>query len=129
MASILRGAGRHALAARGVIGAWIAFPALAWLLMEPFGMGLKGSGIAYALAMTGAMLPMAAVVMGGGAGFTPRLRIRLQWVLFHRIMAVGLIACIMATIANLATILVTARMPAHGAAAVAGTASRRGWSS
>ena len=39
---------------------------------------------------------------------------------FKRILSVGLVACIMATIANLATILVTARIAAHGAAAVAG---------
>jgi Na+-driven multidrug efflux pump len=40
-------------------------------------------------------------------------------VLFGRILSVGLIACVMATIANLTTILVTARIAAYGAAAVA----------
>lgn len=119
-ASILRGGGRHALAARGIIGAWFVYPPLAWLLMEPAGMGLAGAGLAFALAMTGAALIMAAVVMSGGAGFTPSLRTPLRRVLFHRILAVGLIACVMATIANLATILVTARIASHGAAAVAG---------
>lgn len=119
-ASILRGGGRHALAARGIIGAWIVYPPLAWALMEPAGMGLAGAGLAFALAMTGAALIMAAVVMSGGAGFTPSLRTPLRKVLFHRILAVGLIACVMATIANLATILVTARIASHGAAAVAG---------
>ncbi len=120
LASILRGGGRHALAARGVIGAWIVYPPLAWLLIEPAGMGLAGAGLAFALAMTGATLIMAAAVMAGGAGFTPSLRTPLRKVLFHRILAVGLVACIMATIANLATILVTARIAGHGAAAVAG---------
>lgn len=119
-ASILRGGGRHALAARGMIGAWIIYPPLAWVLIEPAGMGLAGAGLAFALAMTGAALIMAAVVMSGGAGFTPSLRTPLRRVLFHRILAVGLIACVMATIANLATILVTARIASHGAAAVAG---------
>ena len=119
-ASILRGGGRHALAARGIIGAWIVYPPLAWALMEPAGMGLAGAGLAFALAMTGAALIMAVVVMSGGAGFTPSLRTPLSRVFFHRILAVGLIACVMATIANLATILVTARIASHGAAAVAG---------
>jgi Na+-driven multidrug efflux pump len=120
LASILRGGGRHALAARGVIGGWIAYPPLAWLLMEPLGFGLAGAGMAFALAMTGSALVMAAVFMAGGAGFTPDLRARFSKALFHRILAVGLIACVMATIANLATILVTARIAHHGAAAVAG---------
>ncbi|MBR0648799.1 multidrug transporter MatE [Roseomonas terrae] len=120
LASILRGGGRHALAARGVVGAWIVYPPLAWLLMEPAGMGLAGAGLAFALAMTGSTVVMAAAVMSGGAGFTPSLRTPLRRALFHRILAVGLIACAMATIANLATILVTARIAGHGAAAVAG---------
>ncbi|MBR0674109.1 multidrug transporter MatE [Roseomonas soli] len=119
-ASILRGGGRHALAARGVIGAWIVYPPLAWLLMEPLGMGLAGAGLAFAVTMTGAAALMAAVVMAGGAGFTPHLRTPLRGALFRRILAVGLLACLMATIANMATILVTARIAHHGAAAVAG---------
>ena len=44
---------------------------------------------------------------------------RPQAALFGRILSVGLVACAMATIANLATILVTARVASHGAAAVA----------
>lgn len=119
-ASILRGGGRHALAARGVVGAWIVYPPLAWLLMEPVGMGLPGAGLAFALAMTGSALVMAFAVMAGQAGFHPSLRTPLRKVLFHRILAVGLVACAMATVANLATILVTARIASHGAAAVAG---------
>lgn len=119
-ASILRGGGRHALAARGVIGAWVVYPPLAWLLMEPLGMGLAGAGLAFTIAMTGAAALMAAVFMAGGAGFRPHLRTRLRAELFGRILSVGLIACVMATIANLATILVTARIARHGAAAVAG---------
>lgn len=120
LASILRGGGRHALAARGIIGAWLAFPPLAWLLMEPFGMGLPGAGLAFAAAMWGAAAVMAAAVMAGGAGFVPALRTPMRAALFHRILVVGLVACAMATIANLATILVTARIAVHGPAAVAG---------
>ena len=78
------------------------------------------SGLAFALAMSGAAALMAAVVMAGGAGFTPHLLTPLRGALFGRILSVGLVACAMATIANLATILVTARIAAHGPAAVAG---------
>ena len=69
--------------------------------------------------MWGATLGMAIVVLRGGAGFTPNLRVPLQLALFKRILSVGLVACAMATIANLTTILVTARLAAHGKAAVA----------
>lgn len=119
LGSILRGGGRHALAARGIVGAWIAYPPLAWLLMEPLGFGLVGAGMAFALTMTVAAAVMAAVVFAGGAGFVPALRAPLRAALFKRILSVGLIACVMATIANLATILVTARIAHHGAVAVA----------
>jgi len=119
LGSILRGGGRHALAARGIVGAWIAYPPLAWALMEPLGFGLAGAGMAFAITMTVAAAVMAVVVFSGGAGFVPALRTPLRAALFRRIMAVGLIACAMATIANLATILVTARIAHHGAVAVA----------
>ena len=75
--------------------------------------------MAFALTMTAATIGMAAVVLSGGAGFRPTLRVPLQRALFGRILSVGLIACVMATIANLTTILVTARIARHGAAAVA----------
>ena len=120
LASILRGGGRHGLAARGMVGGWLAYPPLAWLLMEPFGMGLPGAGLAYGIAMWGVAALMAVVVLGGGAGFTLSLRTPLRAAYFRRILAVGLLACIMATIANLATILVTAHIARHGPAAVAG---------
>jgi Na+-driven multidrug efflux pump len=119
LASVLRGGGRHAVASRVLLVAWLAYPPLAWALMEPAGLGLKGAGIAFGLAMWGATAGMAAVVLRGGAGFTPKLRVRLVPAQFGRILSVGLVACAMATIANLTTILVTARVAAHGAAAVA----------
>ena len=115
-ASVLRGGGRHALASRALLVAWLAFPPLAWALMEPAGLGLKGSGIAFALVMTAAAAVQAALVLRGAAGFVPDLRVRLQAALFGRILSVGLVACAMAAIANLATILVTAqdRVPWRG---------------
>ncbi|SDD18640.1 MATE family efflux transporter [Belnapia rosea] len=119
LASVLRGGGRHALASRVLLLGWIAYPPLAWVLMEPAGLGLAGIGIAFAISMAAASIGMAVVVLRGGAGFTPDLRVRLQAALFWRILSVGLVACAMATIANLATILVTARIAAYGPVAVA----------
>src|SRR5919206_1050251 len=49
LASVLRGGGRHALAARVLSLAWFAFPGLAWALMEPAGLKLPGAGLAFAL--------------------------------------------------------------------------------
>ncbi|MCE2762368.1 MAG: multidrug transporter MatE, partial [Acetobacteraceae bacterium] len=56
LASILRGGGRHALAARGVVGGWVIFPPLAWVFMEPLGLGLPGAGMAFALSMRASAL-------------------------------------------------------------------------
>ena len=119
LASVLRGGGRHALASRALLVAWLAFPPLAWALMEPAGLGLKGAGVAFALVMAAAAGAQAVLVLRGAAGFVPDLHVRPQAALFERILSVGLVACAMAVIANLATILVTARVAAHGAAAVA----------
>ncbi len=138
LASVLRGGGRHALAARVMLVTALAYPPLAWALMEPLGMGLPGAGLAMALTMTAAAAAQGAVVLAGGAGFRPTLGVRPapdrggpqarsvnRWrlafdpALFRRILSVGLVACGLATVANLATILVTARVAAHGAAAVA----------
>ncbi|MBL6457616.1 multidrug transporter MatE [Belnapia sp. T6] len=119
LASVLRGGGRHALASRVLLLGWVFYPPLAWVLMEWLELGLAGAGMAFAATMTAASLGMAAVVLTGGAGFRPSLRVRLQGALFARILSVGLVACAMATVANLATILVTARVAAYGATAVA----------
>ncbi len=119
LASVLRGGGRHALAARALLAAALAYPPLAWLLAEWLGMGLSGLGLAYALTMIGASMAQGAVVLSGGAGFTPRLRAPIQAALFRRILAVGLVACALASVANLTTILVTARIRDHGPEAVA----------
>jgi putative MATE family efflux protein len=119
LASVLRGGGRHALATRVLLLAWLCYPPLAWGLMEPAGLGLPGAGIAFGLCMWAATLGMAAAVFRGGAGFAPQLRVPLQGALFKRILSVGLVACLMATIANLTTILVTARLASYGPTAVA----------
>ncbi|MCT9127693.1 MATE family efflux transporter [Cupriavidus gilardii] len=119
MASVLRGGGRHALAARVLCLMWIAFPLLAWTLAEAAGMGLAGIGAAFALVSWAAALGMAVVVLRGGAGFVPVLRVRPNAALFQRILSVGLVACGLAALANLATILVTAQLRPYGTAAVA----------
>jgi Na+-driven multidrug efflux pump len=119
LASILRGGGKHALAARVLNLAWLAYPALGFLLADTLGMGLVGLGLAFALCFWAGAAVMARVVMSGAAGFVPNLRVRIEWALFRRILAVGAVACALALVANLATILVTARLAAYGPVAVA----------
>ncbi|MDM7946599.1 MAG: MATE family efflux transporter [Oceanibaculum nanhaiense] len=119
LASVLRGGGRHGLAARVLTLGYIVYPPLSWLLAEPLGMGLAGIGAAFALVFWASALAMIAVVLRGGAGFTPTLRIRPSGTLFTRILSVGLVACALASVANLTTILVTAQIAHHGPAAVA----------
>lgn len=119
LASVLRGGGRHALAARVLLGGWIAYPPLAWAFAEPLGMGLAGLGAAFALVFWAAAIGMGAVVLGAGAGFAPRLRVVPSRAMFGRILSVGLVACGLAAIANLTTILVTAQLAARGPAVVA----------
>lgn len=119
LASVLRGGGRHALAARVLVLGWAAYPPLAFLLAEPLGMGLAGIGAAFAAVFWVAAGVMGLVVLRGGAGFAPRLRVRPSGAMFSRILSVGLVACGLATVANLTTILVTAQLAAHGPAVVA----------
>ena len=111
---------------------WVVLPVLSWALAEPAGMGLAGLGAAFALVYWLATAVMAIVVMAGGAGFVPTLRLRPTWPLSQRILSVGAVACALATIANLATILVTAQLRSCAATARQRwppTAFRRGWSS
>lgn len=119
LASVLRGAGRHGLAARVLVAGWACYPPLAWLCMEPLGMGLAGGGLAFGLVWWVAAGVMGAVVVRGGAGFTPVLRVRPGRELFWRILSVGLVACALASIANLTIILVTAQLAGYGVAVVA----------
>ncbi|MEY2953676.1 MAG: hypothetical protein RLZZ401_1763 [Pseudomonadota bacterium] len=118
-ASVLRGGGRHALAARSLTLMWLVYPVLAWALAEPAGLGLTGLGLAFALVSWVAALVMAVTVLRGGAGFMPTLRARPTKLLFVRILSVGAVACALATIANLTTILVTAQLRSYGTVAVA----------
>jgi Na+-driven multidrug efflux pump len=119
LASVLRGGGRHALAARVLTVTWLAFPPLGWALAEPAGLGLAGLGLGFALSFWAAALAMAAVVLRGGAGFLPVLRARPQGALFSRILSVGLVACGLAAIANLTTVMVTLQLSGYGPVAVA----------
>jgi len=119
LASVLRGGGRHALAARLLALWWGLYPVLAWALAGPAGLGLAGVGLAFALAAWAVTVVLGWVVLRGGAGFTPTLGGTLSWPLFSRILSVGAVACTMAAIANLSTILVTAQIRRHGTAAVA----------
>ncbi len=119
LASVLRGAGRHALAARINSLAWLCFPPLGWLLAEPLGMGLVGLGLGFGVVMWGAAIAMGWVVWSGAAGFRPSLRVPFSLALFRRILSVGAVACALAAISNLTTILVTAQLKDYGPAAVA----------
>lgn len=120
LASVLRGGGRHGLASRVLSVGGFVSPLLAWFLMEPAGFGLKGAGMAVAFVFIASAIAMAIPVMRGAAGFVPNLRARPRAALFSRILSVGLVASMMAAIANLTTILVTAQIASHGPAAVAG---------
>lgn len=124
LASVLRGAGVMDLPARVIIGAWLAEPVLAAALVLGLGplpeMGLAGIAVAYATVFAVATVAMLRAVLGGACGFRPLLRGRLRLRLFRRILGVGAIACVMATLAVLTGIVVTRLMAGHGTAAIAG---------
>lgn len=119
LASVLRGGGRHGLAARVLIVSSVLLPLLSWLLAEPLGLGLSGLGIALAGVYWVAAAVMMAVVLRGGAGFPVRLRGSVTPALFKRILAVGAVASMLALVANLSTLLVTAQLRTYGVAVVA----------
>jgi putative MATE family efflux protein len=123
LASVLRGAGVMDLPARAVIGAWLAEPPLAALLMfgaGPLpGLGLIGLPIAYCIVFGIAAAVLLRVVLDGGCGFVPRLRGPLKRELFTRILSVGGVASVMAALAVLTTIAVTALIAGFGPAAIA----------
>lgn len=124
LASVLRGAGVMDLPARVIIGAWLAEPVLAALLVLGPGplpeLGLAGIAVAYAVVFSVATVVLLRAVLGGACGFRPALRGRLRLRLFRRILAVGAVASVMATLAVLTGIVVTRLMAGHGAAAIAG---------
>ena len=119
LVSILRGGGRHALAAQVLLLAWACYPPLAWLACEPLGFGLAGLGIAFATVFWVAAVICGMAVLRGGAGFMPRLAIRPRVALFSRILSVGLVASGLAAVANLTTIMVTAQLASQGPVVVA----------
>ena len=119
LASVLRGGGRHALAARVLAFSWGSYPVLAWLLAEPAGLGLTGVGVAFALSSWASLAAMAWLVRRGDAGFAPRWRLRPSWALFSRILAVGAVASALALVGNMTAVLVTAQLRHHGQATVA----------
>ncbi|MGE0223094.1 MAG: MATE family efflux transporter [Acetobacteraceae bacterium] len=119
LASVLRGGGRHGLASRVLSTGGAVSPFLAWFLMEPCGAGLKGAGMAVAIVFAVSAVAMAIPVLRGAAGFVPNLRLRPRAALFRQILAVGLVASMMAAIANLTTILVTAQIAPYGPTVVA----------
>ncbi len=119
LASVLRGGGQHALAARVLALQWAAMPVLAWALAEPLGWGLPGVGAAFALTNLVAAAAMLQVVRQGLAGFHPSWRLRPSWAMFMRILSVGAVASGLALLANLTTVIVTAQLRHLGPTAVA----------
>jgi putative MATE family efflux protein len=119
LGSVLRGAGRMRLPAAIMTACWVLEAPLSGLLMLGLGWGLAGAAIAYLVAFGAAAGSMAVVILRGGAGFVPDLRAPLRRELFRRILAVGVVATVMATIANLTVVLMTALVARHGTAAIA----------
>jgi putative MATE family efflux protein len=119
LAAVLRGTGNMAAPARILLVVWLVEVPLSALLMLGFGWGLAGAGIAYALVFLGACVALWRALRRGAAGFVPRLLVRPQAALFRRILGVGALASLMAFLANLTTVLLTAQVAAHGDAAIA----------
>ena len=118
LASVLRGGGQHALAARVLALSWGVLPVLAWALAEPAGLGLTGVGMAFAITSWSAAIALLWRVRRGDAGFAPQWLLRPSWALFSRILAVGAIASALALVGNLSTVLVTSQLRHHGPATV-----------
>lgn len=119
LASVLRGGGQHALAARILALQWLAYPALAWALASPAGMGLAGVGAAFAVVNMAAAVVMLRLVQRGGAGFQPSWRATPAWAMFRNILQVGAVASGLALLSNLTTIIVTSQLRHLGPATVA----------
>lgn len=119
LGSVLRGAGKMRLPATIMTLCWVLEAPLSGLLMLGLGWGLAGAAVAYLVAFTAAAASMAFVIARGGAGFRPDWRAPLRRDLFRRILAVGVVATVMATIANLTVVLMTALVAVHGTAAIA----------
>jgi len=118
-AAILRGGGQHRIVGRLMVAAWLVLCLLMPLFSLVLDFGLAGLGLAQALVFSVAAWLMWQKLRTGQAGFFPDLTIRVQLVLFKKILAVGLIACGLALIANFTTFLVNARLASFGTAHVA----------
>jgi putative MATE family efflux protein len=119
LGSVLRGAGRMRLPATIMTACWVLEAPLSGVLMLGLGWGMAGAAIAYLVAFAAAAVSMGVVILRGGAGFLPDLRAPLRRDLFDRILKVGVVATVMATIANLTVVLMTALVARHGTAAIA----------
>lgn len=118
LSAVLRGTGNTMLPSRVMLGAWLVQPGLSALLMFRFGLGLAGAGIAYALVFTASAVVMAVVFLRDRRLVVP-WRGRLRAELFGRILSVGAVATLMATLANVTGVLVTAVVAPFGDAAIA----------
>lgn len=119
LGAALRGAGKMRLPAMVMTAAWIIEAPLSGVLMLGLGWGLAGAAVAYLVAFALSAATMAAIIARGGAGFRPAWVGPLRAEPFRRILAVGGIATVMATIANLTVVLMTALVARHGTAAIA----------
>jgi Na+-driven multidrug efflux pump len=119
LGAVLRGAGMMRLPATIMTAVWVLEAPLSGVLMLGLGWGLPGAAIAYLIAFGAAAAGMVVVIARGGAGFVPRIDAPLRRELFMRILSVGMVATVMATIANITVVLMTALVARHGTAAIA----------
>lgn len=119
LGAALRGAGRMRLPAIIMTAVWVIEAPLSGVLMLGLGWGLAGAAIAYLTVYALAAAGLLVMIARGGAGFRPRFGAPLRWALFHRILSVGAVATLMATVANLTVVLMTALVASHGTAAIA----------
>ena len=119
LGAALRGAGRMRLPAIIMTVVWVIEAPLSGFLMLVLGWGLPGAAVAYLTVYALATVGMLVMIARGGAGFRPNFTAPLRRELFGRILSVGIIATVMATIANLTVVLMTALVARHGTAAIA----------
>ncbi len=123
LASVLRGAGVMAMPGKLISIAWLVQPLLGAALMFGLGplpaLGLVGMAVAYCVVFAVTAAVLLRNVLAGGCGFTPQLIGPLRSALFMRILAVGAVACAMATLAVMTTVAVTALIAGFGPAAIA----------
>jgi len=89
------------------------------------GLGVAGAGVAVTLYYCGAAIAMIRYLIGGRSGLRLSAT-RLRWALFRKILGVGVLSAVNATLLNLTVLLVTAAVGRFGVDAIGGygTASR-----